>query len=85
MASQTKNPPLHKIRIGAIHADIWEHIPEKGQPFLTVTFTRSYKTKSDEWKNGHSFSQEHLDTLMDVTLEAKEWMRQHRLSKATAA
>ncbi|GJL60306.1 MAG: hypothetical protein NPIRA03_31630 [Nitrospirales bacterium] len=54
MAKQTKNPPLHKIRIGAIHADIWKHIPEKGQPFLTVTFTWSYKTKSDEWKNGHS-------------------------------
>ena len=85
MATQTKNPPLHKIRIGAIHADIWEQTPEKWQPFLTVTFTRSYKTKSDEWKHGSSFSQEHLDALMDVTLEAKEWMRQHRLSKAKAA
>ena len=85
MAKQTKNPPLHKIRIGAIQADIWEQVREKGQPFLTVSFTRSYKNKSDEWKNGNSFSQEHLDALMDVTLEAKEWMRQHRLSKARAA
>lgn len=52
MPTQGKNPPLHIIRIGAIQADIWEQVQEKGQPFLTVTFTRSYKTKSDEWKNG---------------------------------
>ena len=71
MASQTKNPPLHKIRIGAIHADIWEQTPEKWQPFLTVTFTRSYKTKSDEWKHGSSFSQEHLDTLMILRFETQ--------------
>ena len=71
MATQTKNPPLHKIRIGAIHADIWEQTPEKGHPFLTVTFTRSYKTKSDEWKHGSSFSQEHLDTLMILRFETQ--------------
>lgn len=84
MATNTK-PPLHKIRIGTIQADIWEQVPDKVQPFLTVTFTRSYKNKSGEWRNGHSFSQEHMETLMDVTLEAKEWMCQHRLSKAKAA
>ena len=47
MATKNKKPPLHKIRIGAIQADIWEQTPEKGHSFLTVTFTRSYKTKSD--------------------------------------
>jgi len=35
--SDKKTPPLHKIRIGAIQADIWQVIPEKGHSFLTVS------------------------------------------------
>ncbi|GJL52242.1 MAG: hypothetical protein NPIRA01_34690 [Nitrospirales bacterium] len=84
MATLKKNPPRHKIRLGTIHADIWLVIPKKGHSFLTVSFSRSYK-HGEQWKTGHSFQARELDALMDVTLEAKEWMRQHRLSKANAA
>jgi len=80
-----KHKPLHQIRIGSVRASIWEQRPDKGQPFLTVTVSQSYKDKSDQWQNGHSFSREHLDVLMDAILEAKEFIRTHRQSTTRAA
>jgi len=84
MATETKKQPIHKIQVGRVQAAIWEQTPEKGQPFLNVTFTISYK-KGDEWKNGHSYQVSDLDNLLDAVTDAKDWMRQHRPSKAKAA
>jgi len=84
MATETKKQPIHKIQVGRVQAAIWEQTPEKGQPFLNVTFTISYK-KGDEWKNGYSYQTHEVDNLMDAALEAKEWMRQNRPGKAKAA
>jgi len=81
----TPQKPLKKFRIGAIQASVWEQRPEKGQSFLTVTYTRSYKNKEAEWKNGHSFSYEHLDTLVDLTSEVKEYIRAYRKTHTKAA
>ncbi len=80
----TNKKPIHKIKVGSVQADIWEQTPEKGDVFYTLTFSRSYK-KGDEWKTSHSFTQQHLDNLADAAIDAKEWMRQHRPSKAKAA
>ena len=52
MATNTQKP-IHKIRIGAIQGSFLEQTPEKGQPFPTVTFSRSYKDKSDQWMRQH--------------------------------
>ncbi|WP_447970103.1 hypothetical protein [Nitrospira sp. M1] len=68
--SDKKTPPLHKIRIGAIQADIWQVIPEKGHSFLTVSFSHSYK-RGEQWKTGHSFQAHELEALSDVAADAK--------------
>ncbi len=81
--SQTQKP-IHQIRVGSIRASIWEQSSDQG-PFLTVTFSRSYKDKTGQWKNGHSYLPHDLETLMDCALEAKEWMRRFRQSPARAA
>ena len=83
MATTNKKPPLHKIQNGRVQASIWEHTSEKGN-FLSATFKIGYK-KGDEWKDGHSYQTHELDQLIDAATDAKEWMRQHRPSKATAA
>jgi len=78
-----KQKPIHKIKVGLVQASIWEQTTEKGN-FLTVTFSNSYK-KGEEWKNGHSYQAHELDNLVDAAIDAKDWMRQHRSSKAKAA
>ena len=83
MATENKKP-IHKIKVRNVQASIWEQTFEKGT-FLTVTFSRSYKDKSDQWQNGHSYRAHELDSLIDAAIDAKEWMRQHRPSKAKAA
>ena len=84
MANETQQP-IHTIRNGAIQASIWEQTSEKGHPFLTVTFSRSYKDKTEQWKTGHSYQAHELDALIDAAIDAKDWMRQHRRSTANAA
>ncbi|GJL50814.1 MAG: hypothetical protein NPIRA01_20410 [Nitrospirales bacterium] len=79
MATHKKSPPLHKIRLGAIHADIWLVTPDNGQPFLTVSFSRSYK-QGEQWKTGHSFQAHELEALSDVAADAKAWMKPYRHS-----
>lgn len=80
----TKQKPIHQIRIGNARASIWEQTSDKG-PFLTVTFSRSYKDKQDQWQNGHSYLGHDLEALMDCALEAKEWVRRYRQSHVRAA
>jgi len=84
MATLEKNPPIHRIQNGRVQASIWEHTTEKGG-FLSVTFKIGYKKEGEDWKDGHSYQTHELDQLVDAAIDAKDWMRQHRPSKAKAA
>ena len=83
MATQTKNPPIHKIQNGRVQASIWEQTLEKGS-FLTVTFKIGYK-KGEEWKDGHSYQAHELEALIDTAIDAKDWMLNHRQSNKRVA
>jgi hypothetical protein len=39
-----------------------------------TTFSRPFKDQSDAWRNGPSFGLHDLRGLMNVALEAKEWI-----------
>ncbi|GJL49750.1 MAG: hypothetical protein NPIRA01_09770 [Nitrospirales bacterium] len=80
----TKQKPLHQIRIGSVRASIWEQSSGNG-PFLSVSFSRSYKDKSGQWQNGHSYLAHDLEALMDCALEAKEFIRRYRQSSMRVA
>ena len=73
----TNQKPLHHIRVGSVRASIWENPSEKG-PFLSVTFSRSYKDRSGQWHNGQSYFGRDLDALIDCAQEAKAFIRRHR-------
>lgn len=44
-----------------------------------MTFSRPFK--SGAWRNGTSFGLHDLEALMNVTLEAKEWIAAHALKR----
>jgi hypothetical protein len=63
------NQPVHKVKIGLIHAAIWEN-----DGFNSVEFSRSYKTSDGEWKNTSSFSQGDLLNLSKCAERAELWV-----------
>lgn len=50
----TANPPVAKIRVGLITANVWERDRENGT-FYAVTFERRYRDNDGSWHTSHSF------------------------------
>ena len=49
------NPPVAKIRVGLVTANIWERPLENGA-FYSVTFERRYRHNDGNWHTAHSFA-----------------------------
>jgi hypothetical protein len=58
---------------GNLKATIWQNSSEKG-PFFAATFSRPFKDESGAWRNATSFGLHDLEALLNVALEAKEWI-----------
>jgi hypothetical protein len=78
--NQQSKRPATTLRCGNIKATIWQNVSEKG-PFFATTFSRPFKDQSGAWRNGTSFGLNDLDALMNVAVEAKEWMTAHPLKR----
>jgi len=76
----TNNKPVNTLRYGNIKATIWENTSEKG-PFFATTFSRPFKDQSGAWRNGTSFGLNDLEALMNVAVEANEWITAHALKR----
>ncbi len=48
------NVPLKKFSAGAVQVAVWENEAKEGNQFNTVSITRNYKDKNDEWKSSSS-------------------------------
>jgi hypothetical protein len=72
--------PATTLRSGNIKATIWQNVSENG-PFFATTFSRPIKDHASTWHNGTSFGLNHLEALMNVACEAKEWMTAHTLKR----
>ena len=59
--TETKTPPVGKVRVGLITASIWANQTDKGT-FHNVTFERRYKD-GDQWKSSHSYNADDLLAL----------------------
>jgi hypothetical protein len=79
MATNNKKP-THTLRCGNIKATIWQNESKKG-PFFATTFSRLFKDQPGAWRKGTSFGLHDLEALMNVTLEAKEWIAAHVLKR----
>ena len=56
------NPPVAKIRVGLITANVWERALED-RNFYSVTFERRYRDSEGAWKTSHSFDAYNLLAL----------------------
>jgi hypothetical protein len=65
--------PANTLRCGNIKATIWQNAAPKG-PFFSATFSRPFKDLTGAWHNASSFGLHDLEALMNVALEAKEWI-----------
>jgi len=68
--TQNGNQPAAKVRLGRIHASIWENASEKG-PYYTVSLERRYTDAEGNWKSSQSFKAD------DLLLLAKAADRAH--------
>jgi hypothetical protein len=57
-SKETKNRPVHEIRLGRIRAAIWRNDTENGTRH-NVSLSRLYKD-GDEWRDSTSFGREDL-------------------------
>ena len=69
----THKKPFHTLRSGGMQAAIWLNDGIKG-PFFSTTFSRSFKDRNGAWRNASSFGLTDLEALMNLTLDAKEWI-----------
>ncbi len=76
----TNKKPATMLRCSHIKATIWQNAGENG-PFYSATFSRTFKDRSGAWRNAASFGLHDLEALMNVALEAKEWMSAHTFTR----
>jgi hypothetical protein len=74
--SNTKKPPVHELRIGAIKATIWEQ-SSQDNTWNNVTFARIYKDGS-EWKTAESYTRDDLLVLAKLADQAHSWICEQR-------
>lgn len=65
--------PANTIRSGNIKATIWQNTGKDGN-FYSASFSRPFRDKKGNWKNGSSFGLRDLESLLNAALEAKEWI-----------
>ena len=72
----THNRPFHTLRNDGMKAAIWLNDGIKGL-FFSTTFSRSFKDRAGAWRNASSFGVSGLEALMNLALDAKEWIASH--------
>jgi len=73
MSTQTKQRPVHEVRLGAVKATIWPNETANGMRH-NVTFARLYKDGDDQWRQTESFGRDDLPLLAKVADQAHDWI-----------
>lgn len=58
---QSKNLPVHTVRIGGLKVAVWRNSTQNG-PMYNTTMVRTYKNQQGEWAESHSLSRDDLLT-----------------------
>ena len=69
---QTKQSPVHEIRLGSIKATIWENETTVGKRH-SLNVTRLYKD-GEEWKQTTSFGRDDLPLVSKVVDQSHTWI-----------
>jgi hypothetical protein len=76
-ASETSKPPVAKLRLGLIFANIWQRTTDKGS-FFSVSFERRYKDADGNWQSSHSFDPNDLLSLAKLADQAHTKLQEIR-------
>ena len=63
MTSLSKKGPVYKQKSHGIEVAVWKREHE-GKAFYSISATRSYRDKDDNWQNGSSFNLKDKDLLI---------------------
>jgi hypothetical protein len=74
-SKESKNRPVHDVRLGRIRAAIWQNETDNGT-FYNVTVSRLYKD-GDDWKDSASFGRDDLPLVAKVCDLAHTWIFEH--------
>jgi hypothetical protein len=66
-------PPVHTIRYRNLRAAIWENDSQNGT-FLSVTFSRSYRDKDEQWHDVASVNAGDLPMLAKLANDCHSWI-----------
>ena len=77
---QTKNKPIHEVRLGHIKAAVWKNETETGVHY-NATFSRIYKD-GDSWKSTDSFGRDDLLPLAKVADQVHTWIHAQQPEKS---
>ena len=75
--TQQNNKPLHTIRDGSLKATVWKNESEKG-PWLSVDFSRGYRTRDGDWRDTSSFRGDDLLKLSFLAQKAYAYTLKYR-------
>jgi hypothetical protein len=67
------NKPAHTIRYRNLKATIWKNASQNGE-FYSVTLSRSYQDKDDQWHEATSFNTNDLPTIAKLCNDAHSWI-----------
>jgi hypothetical protein len=72
-SSGDANKPAHTIRYRNLKATIWKNVGDKGE-FYSVTLSRSYQDKEEQWHDANSFNTADLPTVAKLCNDAHSWI-----------
>ena len=80
-----KNRPVKVLRNGPVGIGIWLWSTQAGE-YYDVAFSRSWNDDDIEKKSySDSFSERHLDALIDIAIEAKAWIEEQQAKAENVA
>ena len=68
-ARETQKPPVAKLRIGLINANIWQRVTDE-DAFYSVSFERRYRDNDGNWQSTHSYNADDLLILAKLADKA---------------
>ena len=81
---QQHQPPVHRIRAGAVQASVWNNTSEALKTeYFTVSFSRRFR-QGEEWKESKSFHRNDLPTLAKGANDAHTWIQGQEKGAGTA-
>jgi hypothetical protein len=67
------NKPAHTIRYCNLKVTIWKNPGQSGD-FYSVTLSRSYQDKEDQWHDVSNFNTNDLPTVAKICNDAHSWI-----------